>query len=62
MDKVVYSCAKRLAANSKIAGAADHAIRDFLAGKSDGENLLHALYDHVVDEPVPERLRAALRA
>ena len=36
-------------------------IRDFLAGKTEGEDLLHALYDHVLDEPVPERLRALLR-
>jgi len=39
----------------------DQDIRDFLAGKNDGEELLHALYDHVLDEPVPERLRALLR-
>ena len=36
-------------------------IRDFIAGKTDGGSLLHALYDHVLDEPVPERLRAILR-
>jgi hypothetical protein len=36
-------------------------IRDFLAGKNDGEDLLHDLYDHVLDEPVPERLLALLR-
>jgi hypothetical protein len=39
----------------------DRDIRDFLTGKSDGEDLLHALYDHVLDEPVPERLKALLR-
>jgi hypothetical protein len=39
----------------------DRDIRDFLAGKTDGDDLLHALYDHVLDEPVPERLRALLR-
>ncbi len=36
-------------------------IRDFLTGKTDGEDLLHALYDHVLDEPVPERLTALLK-
>jgi hypothetical protein len=36
-------------------------IRDFLSGKNDGENLFHTLYDHVLDEPVPERLKALLR-
>jgi Anti-sigma factor NepR len=36
-------------------------IRQFLAGQTEGETLLHALYDHVLDEPVPERLTALLR-
>jgi hypothetical protein len=39
----------------------DRDIRDFLSGKTNGEDLLHALYDNVLDEPVPERLRAVLR-
>ena len=39
----------------------DSDIRDFLAGTTDGEDVLHALFDHVLDEPVPERLRALLR-
>ena len=39
----------------------DRDIRDFLAGKNEGEDLLHALYDHVLDEPVPQRLRDVLR-
>ena len=39
----------------------DSEIRDFLAGRSDGEKLLHAIYDCVLDEPVPERLLAALK-
>jgi hypothetical protein len=38
----------------------DRQIRDFLAGMNDGADLLHALYDHVLDEPVPERLRVLL--
>ncbi len=37
-------------------------IRDFLDGRTDGEELLHMLYDHVLDEPVPERMRALLSA
>jgi hypothetical protein len=36
-------------------------IRDFLVGKTNGEDLLHTLYDHVLDEPVPERLTALLK-
>ncbi len=39
----------------------DAEIREFVAGKSDGENLLHDLYDHVLDEPIPERLLAVLK-
>jgi hypothetical protein len=37
-------------------------IMDFLDGRTHGEDLLHALHDHVLDEPVPERMRALLRA
>jgi hypothetical protein len=33
-------------------------LLDFLDGRTDGEELFHALYDHVLDEPVPERMRA----
>jgi len=36
-------------------------IRAFLAGDNDGEELLHAIYDHVLDEPVPARLKALLK-
>jgi len=39
----------------------DSDIRDFLAGDTDGEDLLHALYDHLLDEPVPQRLLALLK-
>ena len=37
-------------------------ILDFLEGRTHGENLLHALHDHVLDEPIPERMRALFRA
>jgi hypothetical protein len=36
-------------------------IRAFLDGDTNGEPLLHALYDHVLDEPIPARLLEALR-
>ena len=39
----------------------DSQIRAFLAGKGEGEELLHSIYDHVLDEPVPERLTALLK-
>ena len=39
----------------------DSRIRAFLAGDSNGEDVLSEIYDHVLDEPVPERLRAVLK-
>jgi hypothetical protein len=39
----------------------DSQIRAFLSGENDGEELLHAIYDHVLDEPIPERLKALLK-
>jgi hypothetical protein len=39
----------------------DNQIRAFLAGDNHGKDLLHAIYDHILDEPVPERLRALLK-
>ena len=39
----------------------EHRIRAFLDGKTNGEDLLHALYDHVLDEPIPESMRALLK-
>jgi hypothetical protein len=36
-------------------------IIDFLDGKTHGEPVLRALYDHVLDEPIPERIRALFR-
>jgi hypothetical protein len=39
----------------------DAQIRHFLAGETDGAALLGALYDHVLDEPAPERLLRILR-
>jgi hypothetical protein len=39
----------------------DRDIRDFLSGKNHGEDVLHAIYDNVLDEPVPQRLLDALK-
>ena len=39
----------------------DAEIRAFLNGDTNGEPLLHALYDQVLDEPIPARLLASLR-
>ena len=35
-------------------------ITAFLDGKTHGEDLLHELYDYVLDEPVPQRMREIL--
>jgi hypothetical protein len=35
-------------------------IHAFLDGKSNGEELLHALYDYVLDEPIPPQMRELL--
>jgi hypothetical protein len=51
---------KRLVAAAPLLGTAaasrPEAIKEFLAGRSNGEVLLHGLYDHVIEEPIPERL------
>ena len=36
-------------------------IADFLDGRTHGEDLLHELYDHVLEEPIPQRMRALLK-
>jgi Anti-sigma factor NepR len=36
-------------------------IHAFLTGRTNGGSLLHALYDHVLDEPIPSRLRTLLK-
>ena len=33
----------------------------FLDGETRGEELFHALYDHILDEPIPERMLALLK-
>jgi hypothetical protein len=36
-------------------------IVDFLDGRTHGEDLFHELYDHVLAEPIPHRMRMLLR-
>jgi len=35
-------------------------IGDFLDGRTHGEDLLHELYDYVLEEPIPQRMREVL--
>ena len=37
-------------------------IADFLDGRTHGEDLFHELYDHVLAEPIPHRMRMLLRS
>jgi hypothetical protein len=37
-------------------------IADFLDGRTHGEDLLHELYDYVLEEPIPQRMRAVLKS
>jgi hypothetical protein len=52
---------RKLVARHPVRCSTEREIRDFLNGRTDGEDLLHRLYDHILDEPVPERLTALLR-
>jgi hypothetical protein len=35
-------------------------IAAFLEGRTHGEDLLHELYDYVLEEPIPQRMREIL--
>lgn len=41
-------------------GGVEGRIHAFLAGETDGGELLHALYDHVLGEPIPAEMLALL--
>jgi hypothetical protein len=54
-----------LARKAVLAGSlSESAVRGrvvaFLDGKTCGEDLLHELYDHILDEPIPDAMRAIL--
>ena len=36
-------------------------IAAFLDGRTHGEELLHELYDHVLEEPIPQSMQALLK-
>jgi hypothetical protein len=50
-----------LASGKDLIPSVEEQIRDFLDGKTHGESLLHALYDDVLDEPVPDQMRGLFR-
>lgn len=41
--------------------AVDRGIAAFLDGATNGEELLHALYDHILAEPIPQSMRGILQ-
>jgi hypothetical protein len=45
-----------------IPATVEQQLIDFLDGRTHGEELLHALHDHVLDEPIPERMLALFGA
>jgi hypothetical protein len=48
-------------AAGRSSGSIDRRLRAFLNGESHGDDVLGALYGHVADEPIPERISAVLR-
>jgi hypothetical protein len=36
-------------------------IAAFLDGRTQGEDLLHELYDHILKEPIPRRMRTLVK-
>ena len=61
MDTIVmpYSTAVYITARPSVPRPSVHEqIVAFVDGRTDGEELLHELYDYVLEEPIPERMRA----
>ena len=50
-----------VAVSAILSDLSDRKIRSFLAGDSNGSELLEALYGDTIDEPMPGRLTALLR-
>jgi hypothetical protein len=36
-------------------------VAAFVEGRTNGEELLHALFDHVLNEPIPQSMREILK-
>jgi hypothetical protein len=39
----------------------DRELKRFFTGRSNGDKLLHAIYDEVLEEPVPSRLATVMK-
>ena len=55
--RIFVACGLPLVRNDAIG----EQVSDFLDGRTHGEDLLQGLYDYVLEEPVPERIRALFR-
>jgi hypothetical protein len=51
-----------VAGGASLRPSVEDQILDFLDGRTHGENLLHALYDHILDEPIPDQMRGLFSA
>jgi hypothetical protein len=51
---------RRIVAGEFSTDTVERQIMDFLDGETHEAELLHALYDHVLGEPIPERMRELL--
>lgn len=56
-DTILFAAAQLEAVQPSV----EDQIAAFLDGRTHGEELLHALYDHVLDEPIPPQMKALLR-
>ena len=56
--KKIIAAAPRIVARR---GDLRDAVGDFLAGRSAGRAMLAALFDHILDEPVPQRIAELFR-
>jgi hypothetical protein len=57
LDAVLSAAAQLESARPSV----EDRIAAFLDGRTHGEELLHALYDHVLDEPIPPQMKALLQ-
>lgn len=57
----VAALALEIPVTDEIDSVVETAILRFINGETDGQELLHALYDEPLDEPVPESMLSLVR-
>ena len=58
---LIFVPRRRCAPPQSASAGMDAGVAAFLSGESDGGDVLHALYDHVLDEPIPPLMLALVR-